>query len=294
MIVIFSGYNQRAVIAFLRTLQENKITNYVIVAASNQDTIFQTDYANKVVYTRKKKELCLLEIYEAISFVVETHKEQECIIIPSTEALNRFLLKNRDIFENNHCIIPLVEESLYKRISDKEKFWNICREKGICTPDNLDVGSVYQFPFVAKPKKYFSKDGKVYSPKIILSNNDFWEFKQNYDEEDFLFQEYINGESYYLLFYYARNGSVYKFSQVNYAQQPNGKSILAAGCSDLHLNKSIISSYEKLFQELGFHGLVMIELRKNRDRFYMIEANPRFWGPSQLFCNAGYNFFEFF
>ena len=38
----------------------------------------------------------------------------------------------------------------------------------------------------------------------------------------------------------------------------------------------------------------MVELRKCEEKYYMIEANPRLWGPSQLFCDAGYNLFEFF
>lgn len=279
-------------IAFLRTLQENRINNYAIIAASDRDTILQTAYADKVIYIRKRKQLCLQEICMAVNLAMDTYKEQKCMIVPSTEALNRFLLKNREIFENNHCIIPLVEESLYESISDKEKFWEICRERGLCTPDILDAGSAYQSPFVAKPKKYFGRDGKAYSPVIIKTQKDFLEFKKNYNEEDFTYQEYINGESYYLLFYFGKDKTVYKFSQVNYAQQPGGKSILAAGCCDLHLNESVTSGYEALFLELGFYGLVMVELRKSGNEFYMIEANPRFWGPSQLFCDAGYNFFE--
>ncbi len=36
----------------------------------------------------------------------------------------------------------------------------------------------------------------------------------------------------------------------------------------------------------------MIEVRQQGDQYYMIEANPRFWGPSQLFVDAGVNFFD--
>ena len=31
--------------------------------------------------------------------------------------------------------------------------------------------------------------------------------------------------------------------------------------------------------------VVMIEIRINKENYYMIEANPRFWGPSQLFVD---------
>jgi hypothetical protein len=38
----------------------------------------------------------------------------------------------------------------------------------------------------------------------------------------------------------------------------------------------------------------MIEVIADKNCHYMIEANPRFWGPSQLFVDAGVNLFDFF
>ena len=35
----------------------------------------------------------------------------------------------------------------------------------------------------------------------------------------------------------------------------------------------------------------MVELKFYNDHFYMIEANPRFWGPSQLFVDSNQNLF---
>lgn len=294
LIIIFSGYNQRAVIAFLRTLYENQIDNYGIIAASEEDTILYTRYAKKVAYIRKNKQLCLEEVCFAIKHLYEIYNEKECVIIPSTEALNRFLLTNRQIFSKQGCDIPLVNEKLYEEISDKEKFWKICRENNLCTPNLICLQDTYKQPFVAKPKKYFSTKGEVYSPIIIENEIEFSEFKEKYYEEDFSYQEYIEGKSYYLLFYFTQKGRVYKFSQENYAQQAGGKSILAAGCSNLHLDSFIAYKYEELFLKMGYYGFVMVELRKNREQYYMIEANPRLWGPSQLFCDAGYNLFEVF
>lgn len=294
LIIIFSGYNQRAVIAFLRTLQENHIDNYGIIAASEGDTILNTAYARNVTYVRKNMHLCLDEICFAIKHLYEIYNEKECIIIPSTEALNRFLLKNRWRLQMQGCEIPLVNEKLYEDISDKEKFWKICRENNLCTPDLIYLEDTYKRPFVAKPKTYFSAKGEVYSPIIIENELEFYKFKEKYDEEDFTYQEYIEGKSYYLLFYFTQKGRVYKFSQENYAQQAGGKSILAAGCSNLHLDNSIAYKYEELFLQMGYYGFVMVELRKNQEQYYMIEANPRLWGPSQLFCDAGCNLFEAF
>lgn len=293
-ILIFSGYNQRAVIAFLRTLKKNKISNYAIIASSEQDTILHTDYADKVLYVRKNKALDLNEIKYAIELTCKHYNENKSIIIPSTEALNRFVISNKNFFEGLGCEIPLPDEELYEQISDKEKFWNLCRNNKLTVPEIINKDIEYALPIVAKPKKYFSKDRKTYSPVIITSHEDYQKFVTNYPVEDFDYQEYIDGESYYLLYYFSIKGDVYKLSQRNYIQQSGGKSIIAAACSNIHNECEIALEYEKLFCKLGYHGLVMVELRKNNDKFYMIEANPRFWGPSQLFCDAGYNFFEFF
>ena len=82
-----------------------------------------------------------------------------------------------------------------------------------------------------------------------------------------------------------------KFSQENFIQQSEGKSILAAKSSDFHLT-DYSSMYEGLFKKLKYRGLVMIEVKVNDRNLLMIEANPRFWGPSQLFVDANINFFN--
>ncbi len=81
------------------------------------------------------------------------------------------------------------------------------------------------------------------------------------------------------------------FSQENLIQQPEGKSIVAAVSSNYHHSKEC-QKYIKLFKDINFRGLVMVEIRKNSKYDYMIEANPRFWGPSQLFVDSRVNLFD--
>lgn len=292
IVIVFSGYNQRAVISFLRTLEKNKIC-YALIASSTQDTIFQSSYADKVEYVRKNKQLDLQEICMAIDLICQKYQTNQCLIAPSTEALNRFLLQYIDVFERHNCIVPLVDEKLYASISDKDSFRKICKENGACVPNVIELPEQFDAFFVAKPKKYVAKDGHAYSPVIITSEKERKDFVETYDRDDFFYEEYIEGESLYLLYYFTKSGDVFHFSQVNYAQQTGGKSILAAGCATLH-DEEISNVYEKLFHSLNYFGFVMVEIRKNPKGLFMIEANPRFWGPSQLFCDAGYNFFEVF
>lgn len=291
---VFSGYNQRAVMAFLRTLEECGMDCYGIIASSNEDAVFQTAYASKVIYTRKDMKLSVELFQEIIQNVGQKVEDTEFVIAPSTEGLNRFLLEERDALQRIHCRIPLVGEKLYCTISDKEPFARLCRAAGMNIPPMMKKVKCFTEPFVAKPKKYCSeKSGQTFSPVLVTNVSEYDEFCVRYDPEDFFFQKYITGDSYYLLYYITREGELFKFSQMNLAQQPEGKSILAAIPASIH-EESISHMYEKQLLDLDYSGFIMIELRKNKGKYYMIEANPRFWGPSQLFCDAGVNLFTVF
>ncbi len=76
VIIIFSGFNQRAIIAFLRTLEANKL-QYAIIAKSNTDTIFLTNYKDKVIAVRKSVPLVLGDLLKSISVVKNKIKANE-------------------------------------------------------------------------------------------------------------------------------------------------------------------------------------------------------------------------
>jgi predicted ATP-grasp superfamily ATP-dependent carboligase len=290
IILIFSGYNIRAVIAFIRTLESNNV-EYAIIAKSSSDDIFNTIYSDKIKSIRNKIELDLDDMSVSIEQVRKKVKFDICMIAPSTEALNRFILQNNKYFENINCFIPLVTQSLYECISDKYSFGLLCHKYGIRTPNELTAVSFENLPLVAKPKKYLSNNNEIFTPIFINSKTELENFNSIYDSKDFYYQNYVNGKSIYLLYYFDENQKVFKFSQENLIQQEAGKSMIYSKASDIH-NKEISSEFEKLFVKEKFRGLVMIELKLENDMYYMIEANPRFWGPSQLFVDSNYNFFE--
>ncbi|WP_223549312.1 ATP-grasp domain-containing protein [Aestuariivivens sp. NBU2969] len=292
IILIFSGFNERAVVSFIRTLEKNKL-DYIVVAKSFDDFIFFTTYKNKVIAIRDDLSLDLDVIKKYICLVRQKVKTTHIFIAPSTEALNRFLLKERSRLEAMKVIVPLTKKSLYDIISDKYSFGVVCKENGISIPKEFYTIENIDYPFVAKPKKYFSKGGKTFSPQLIFNESEKVYFVENYPIDDFYFQEFIEGDSHYLLYYFSRNKVIYKFSQKNIVQQSGGKSIVAATSSDFHFSDES-KKYEALFLSLNFRGLVMVEVKQKEFKNYMIEANPRFWGPSQLFVDANANLFESF
>ncbi|MCM3602644.1 hypothetical protein M3175_18070 [Robertmurraya korlensis] len=290
-IIIFSGYNQRAVISFIRTLEKNTI-EYGIIAKSKEDPIFLTKYNKKVYSTRKSLALNLKDINYSIKEVQKKMHSSEYLIAPTSEALNRFLLTNQQNFNHLKCTIPLVDIELYEMISNKYSFGELCKTHGILTPKELDIFGEIAYPIVAKPKQYYTADThEVFSPVIINNSKDLNFFESTHKSGEFYFQQFIHGKSYYLLYYFYRDGRVVKLSQENFIQQPMGKSMIAARTSSFH-NGSESNKYEELLLQLNYYGLIMLEIKESQGEHYMIEANPRFWGPSQLFVDAGINFFE--
>ena len=291
-IIIFSGYNQRAVIAFLRTVCVHNLP-YAIIASNAEDPIFKSTYAHAVVAVRTRKELDLADLSACLERARAAVPAERYWVAPSTEALNRFLLDNRQYFESLSVEIPLVGKSLYELISDKALFSRLCRERNICVPAEFPSLSAATVPFVAKPVRYFNATGRAYSPELILTEAEKERFAGEYPAHDFYFQEFVAGQSFYLLYYFAKSGEVVSFSQKNLAQQPGGKSIIAAEPAAIHLSAAS-RPYEEMFRDLGFTGLVMVEVIEDKDgNFVMIEANPRFWGPSQLFVDNGINLFDY-
>jgi SAM-dependent methyltransferase len=282
-VLIISGFNQRAIISFCRFANENSIDFY-IVAKDKNDTILLSNYRNRIVDIREKLSITLNDFEK---WKREINKK-EIVILPSAEYLNRFILENRKFLENINYIIPLCEMNLYNKISDKYSFTALCKKHKIIIPKEYSDDLIY--PCVAKPKQYFNRDGQIVKPAILYSKETQNAFAEKYNLDEFYFQEFIQGKSIYLLFYFFVDGRVSLFSQENLIQQDNGLSIIAAISSDHHLN-DIASKYKNMFLQLSFHGLIMIETKFYKNQYYMIEANPRLWGPSQLILDSGMDLF---
>jgi len=184
--LIFTGFNQRAVIAFLRTLTKNE-QPYALIAKSKSDTILLSEYKSHVYAIRNKVELDLSDIINCINEVKQKLPAEKYLIAPSTEALNRFILKHHQKFNEIKCITPLVNKNLYELISDKHKFSKLCLENSIEVPNNYKSFDLAEIPFVAKPYNYFSSDGNTYSPFLILNEKDKIDFKQSYNIDDFFY-----------------------------------------------------------------------------------------------------------
>lgn len=290
-VVIFSGNNDRAVTSFCRYATARAIPFYII-ANGQDDCIYNTQYAENVFAERRNNIFTRDDIISVLTKLKAAVSCNKFVILPSNEYLNRFLLAHKLELEMNKVYTGLCEESVYAMISDKYSFGTICKENGINVPQGYSA-QPSMFPFVIKPKSYAKAGAVLDRPCIAYTENDSAVYLKDKNHEDYYYQEFIGGQSIYLLFYIFRNGNYSVFSQENFAQQPNGRSMIL--CQSAEHHKNVISTtFARLFNRLGFFGLVMIEVKKFNDIFYMIEANPRLWGPSQLILDSGMDLFDCF
>src|SRR5690606_39679257 len=189
------------------------------------DLINYTKYKSKVIIQRRDRNLSI-ELFKTVEKEFITSDQEKILILPSSEFLNRFLLDNRLEIEQLGFIVPLVNEKLYAKISDKYSFGKLCLEYQINLPkEYYDLKNI-NYPFVAKPKYYF-KNGKSVNEKPIIIHNqsDYEHFVKKASDAEFYYQEFVGGESYYLLFYFDKNQNYSVYSQQNLIQQDQGLSI---------------------------------------------------------------------
>lgn len=294
-VLIYSGYNDRAVIAWIRFFSQQNIP-FFIIARDDFDYIHLTPYKRYIVKVRKTKKLSISELIEVRDKINNTHPSSfsSFLLLPSSEYLNRFFLQFQSELKLENIEIPLVNVKIYEKISDKFFFWELCRAENIPVPREYAFESVMDFPVVIKPRRYFGANHRVYSkPVMVHDRKKLKEFFEKNNPEEFYIEQFVAGKSYYLLMYMMKNGEALIYSQENLLQQSDGRSIVGAVSSDIH-HHEIANLYTNLLRKLNFHGLIMIEIRLSNDTFYMIEANPRIWGPSQLILDSGMLIMDYF
>ena len=284
--VVFSGYNDRANIAFYRAAVKLDVS-FHIVALTRQDKVFLTDYVGNVFFVRETSELTLSLFERIIDRFREVSDVSEKFILPNSEYLNWFLLQNRIQLQDMGWSISLPPNDVYSLISNKESATNwVGKFDGIEIPSNFTFNEI-QFPCVAKPKLNVSS-GYTQYPVFLNLESDLADFEG--EDSSFFFQEFIKGKSYYFCAYVSSCGRTISYWQENIAQQPGGKSILLArSCSNPGVQ---VTSIIDGLRELDFTGPIMMEVILSQGEFYFIEFNPRLWGPLDLARSACPSLFE--
>jgi hypothetical protein len=281
--LLFSGTNERAVLALLRAI--GKLGQQAaVVARSAADPILSSAYRDLVVAVRDNDALSVPLLAGHIEQTKAKFGARRVTLVPISEFFNTFLLNHKAALEAIDGVrVPLVDPSLYAKLTNKASATDFFAQAGVMAPpEYASIGDAV-VPFVAKPK--CNVDGKrVLYPVLVKNEADLAAFRASEDPSHYFFQHFVTGRSFYLLAYFARTGEVFCSSQENLAQQPGGKSIVLARTADFHAS-DVGVKLRRALSQCGYFGFAMIECIVGDDGAYFIEMNPRPWGPLDLCLN---------
>lgn len=293
--LLFSGANDRALIALCRGMSRYSVP-FGLIGRGKGDLLKRSRYGMNYLLDRTSETLHFEEIQAAATKARSIHGVDEWVICPTSEYLNLVLFPMRDRLQNEGITVATCDENLYGRLSEKAAFRSYCTELGVPPPRILEateVGNI-EVPFVAKPKTNLSAAGRILYPFLVRNEKEKNIFVEEAQHSDYYVEEFVTGESWYLLFYIAADGTITQGAQRNLLQQGKGKSIVLAR-AQRYPDQEIADLFANHFRSDGYRGFIMVEVRRTGEGGAVtIEANPRCWGPLQLTLDANMGLVEAF
>ena len=293
--LVFSGANDRAVLALCRGFEEYGVP-FGLIARGKDDLLKRSRYADRFLVERSSAHLDVDDVIQAARNGQERFGPRQWVVCATSEYLNIRLFELTGRLMEERITVATCPQSLYRLLSDKVSFRGYCGDLGVPPPEILhgNAASNVELPFVAKPKVNLDPNGRILYPYLIRSEKDRAEFLDQAVLGQFYFERFVEGESWYLLYYFSGNGSYVTGAQKNYLQQGKGKSIVLA-ISATYPETAVAKRFAGALQKDGYRGFIVIELERTGDgQAVAIEANPRCWGPFQLTLDANMGLFEAF
>jgi len=285
LVVIFTGANERAIGAFCRSLQREHI-DFVLITRNAKDLLYHTRLRRHLFAQRTLDSLDENEFKRLLLDVKTHYPERALTVAPSAESINRLLLGMQEWMHHEGIQGINVSSQIYELFSDKEKLLAAAVKAGLEIPPLIEHLSESQLPFVLKPKVESIAKGQRIYPLLVRNAAEYVEHVASYDATRYLIQRYIDGQSFYYL-YFRNDVGVLALYQRNIAQQAAGKSIVAAELVSCP-NSATDQRLRALLEQYEYRGFIMFEVMESAGQHFLIEANPRMWGPMQLALENGF------
>lgn len=280
--IIFSGHNDRAVVALCRYFDAVGIP-FFLIARYDSDAISRTQWGQHVLFRREDAALTV-QLMRQIARTLEAQGLRPVLSVTS-EFLNRFVLDNRESIAATGWDCGLPERHIYLELSDKQSSPAVIRSLiGLQSPPEQEYGN-WISPCVLKPKHNLA-NGQMFYPILCQEPEQLTAALDSIDDMNAWFsQKWIDGQSLYLCAYLDRRGHFDSYWQENLLQQAGGKSVVLARTTanpGINVTELMAGLHSK-----GYFGPFMMEIMRDRsERLFFIEVNPRFWGPLNLSLKA--------
>jgi hypothetical protein len=112
-VLLLSGYNIRAVIAFCRWATAHNV-NFHIIARDEFDPIFLTDYKKNILLVRDSLALQPGTLLAWVDALNGKHRYDRVLLLPVSEYFNRFLLQHREEIEGTDALFHWLRKHFTK------------------------------------------------------------------------------------------------------------------------------------------------------------------------------------
>ena len=293
-VVILADKNARASIAVIRSLSAAKVP-FRIALSLGTDRDFRLSFVRYLSGDLYQHELLVYDDSDSVKFIDSLLEFQEkigpYILFPSGEQVLRWAIAKKDELYAQNIILPTVDLNIYQAVSDKFQFVKLVKRFGLDTPkEYAEIPKVFTERFVVKPVRGVWGDTSVLQRPVLVESPESLVALHNWklDRNSHFIQEYIEGPSLYYCALYNQGDKQLCFTQQTVVQQPGGMSVVKAVPAELP--KSVIVNIDAMMAYLEWHGIMMIEVKRVKGKYYAIECNPRLWGPLQLAVDNGVDF----
>jgi predicted ATP-grasp superfamily ATP-dependent carboligase len=251
--------------------------HYIIVGSSSHSALsFHSRFCNeRLIYPHPQNEQRFIE------FLLEYGREHPIdVILPVGYYANVAISRNYKVLKEI-AEIPVADPNAMGIALDKKKSMEFAGDHGVLVPHSYSAPEdIQNFPVVVK---------RIFGSGNVRYINSPMEFS-DIDLKDAIIQEYIPGEG-YGFFALCNRGSVRAFFMHKRLREypiTGGASTSAIGIYDPVL-KNI---GERLLAQLNWHGLAMIEFKKDcrNGKYKLMEINPKLWGSLDLSIASGVDF----
>ena len=200
------------------------------------------------------------------------------IIIPLTDLDLKLLSEKEKYFKNLGCL-PLISKLETIQIClDKEKTYKFLLKNKISTPRLFSKNSNIKYPVIVKDKLGNSSQGlKIIKNKSLLK---LFKSKKN------IIQKYISGPEYHLDILNDLNGNYIDHCGKLKIEMRDGETFKAKIIN----NKKLNFIAKKISKSLRHVGNLDCDLIFNKNKFYVIDFNPRFGGGYPFTHLSGKNY----
>jgi len=293
--VLLTDGHDKHTYAILRTLTEKKLRVGIIFHKK-----LSLSYYSKLVSKKfqvnsqifKDESIYLRELLNILK------NNQIDVLLPVGNISNNIISKNKSQL-TKYTNIPIVDYKTIHIAQYKNETFSLANSVGIPIPKTWsitklsDINTVIneiQFPCVIK-KVNPHETGVIYCNNKVELKNKFKEYcgsLKKYQEYPII-QEYIYGKGagFYALYDNGKCKAFFMHERIHEFPITGGASTFAMSIYD----KELKMLGEKLLDKLKWHGVAMVEFKKdNEGNYKLMEINSKFWGSLELSYVAGINF----